>query len=170
MASYYYAGGRKLELALDAEHAAVPVGEALRLGVTLPKGQRELPGEVSLVRRDELTKQQLQVLQHAGALRTVYRYRGTLMVPLPEVRVELEEGQLDSVLQALKQASIAAEVDDSTPGRLLVRPKSNLGDDALSLANEITERAKPAMSSAKMVQVTARPDLNQSKQRAPLRR
>lgn len=165
MAPYYYAGGHKLELELDGEHAAVPFDEARRLGVSLPKGQRELPGGMALVRHDELSSPQRASLERAGALRNVYVYRGTLMVPLPEVRVELEGKQREAVLSAIAEATVTADIDESTPDRLLLRPKSNRGDDALTLANEITERANPALSSARMVQVVPRPDVTTRHQR-----
>jgi len=159
MAPYYYAGGRKIELELDREHAAVPLDEARRLGVSLPDDRRELPGDLALVRQDELSPPERASLERAGAMRQVYNYRGTLMVPLPEVRVELEGDQRVAVLSAIAHAKVKADIDESTPGRLLVRLESNLGDDALAQDNTTTERANPALSSARMVQVTARPDV-----------
>jgi hypothetical protein len=165
MAPYYYAGGRKVELGLDTEHAAVPFAEAKRLGVALPKNQRELSGGIALIRLDALSAPRLESLRRAGALRRVYNYGGTLIVPLPEVRVELEAGQREVVLSTIANASVPAKVDESTPGQLLVRPTSNLGDDALTLANEITEKANPALSAARMVQVVPRPDVNVRRKR-----
>jgi hypothetical protein len=92
-------------------------------------------------------------LRAAGALQPVYRSGAALVVPMPEVRVELEGDQRRAALDAIDAAHVAAEVTEETPERLSLRPTSGSGDDALDLANFIHEHAHPAAASVRMLQV-----------------
>jgi hypothetical protein len=166
MGAYYYASGQRVELETDDEHVAVDRNAARRAGLeqqvaTVPAvaGQS---GAVVVTPRSALSAEALATLRKAGAVQPVYRRgRGTL-VPLPEVRVEFDNpGQRQAVqkfLAADRTMPRHSVVDDSDD-RLVIRPASGRGDDALTIANEIYEHAHPAASSVRFLQFVPKPTL-----------
>ncbi len=158
---YFYAQGRRQALVPAADLLAVDRRIALDSSsasevATLPVAST-LPGGLILVKSDKVSGRLRVTLEKTGSVRAVYRSGDHLMVPLPEVRVEFEEGRSAATLKAVRDSHVAFEVTGSTERTLRLRPQSGKGEDALALANYIHEHARPTMSSARMVQVVAPP-------------
>jgi hypothetical protein len=161
MARYYYAGGERRILdpvddrvAIDTRGAADKgLGDAVRALAVASK----LPGGMIIADRSSLSSDLYDRLNAAGLVQPVYRSGAALVVPMPEVRVELEGDQHAAAVEAIDASHVAAEVTDDTPERLSLRPRSGSGEDALDLANFIYERAHPAASSVRMFQVVPKP-------------
>ena len=157
MARYFYAGGERHELAPVDDRLAIDTRGAAGAGLgdavsALPVASR-LPGGMAIVDRAALGDELQARLRAAGAVQPVYRSGAALVVPMPEVRVELEGDQRQAALAAVEASRVAADVTETTPERLSLRPRSGSGDDALDLANFIYEHARPAAASVRMLQV-----------------
>ena len=166
MGAYYYAGGRKVELESDAEHVAVDQRAAERAGLAaqVKTASEDMPrqgGGVVLAPRSALDPKTIARLREAGALQPVYRHNRAVMVALPEVRVEFDTpAQRRAVLDVLAESqTVPHNISDSTDDGLIVRPASGNGDDALRIANEIYERARPAAASVRFIQFVPRPSV-----------
>ncbi len=108
--------------------------------------------------RSKLDESSLRQLRAEGALQTVYRRGQALMVPLPEVRVEVDdERQRRAVMAAIAKAPHPVELCEETENVLVLRPKSKSGDDALDIANFVFETARPAAASVRLIQFVPRP-------------
>lgn len=157
MGRYYYAGGRRVAIAKDARRLAVdrPRARAAGLGPAvegLPA--RQLPGEVLLIERSAIEESLLRKLRNAGALRSVYRREAALLVPLPEIRVELDDArQREAVMRSLASAPYAANVTEPVENWLLVTPKSGSGEEAIDIANHLHETARPGAASVRFLQL-----------------
>ena len=105
MTRYYYAGGRRIALEADPDLVAIDEQRADAAGPrpgAVDASARRLPGGVVIVPRSTIDDAQLATLRDAGALRPVYRHDGALMVPLPEIRVEVDNvKQRKAVMQSL---------------------------------------------------------------------
>jgi hypothetical protein len=159
---YYYAGGRRIELEPDDRYVAVDEKVAQAAGVPMQAAghspARRLPGGVIVSPRSGLSKARLERLSQAGALRPVYRRDRSMLVPLPEIRVEYDNArQRAAVKAAISQAPCEAEVADENADGLVLRPTSGRSDDALALANYIFEKAHPAAASVRFVQFLPKP-------------
>lgn len=159
---YYYAGGKKLGLDPDDDWVVVDTLAAgddvnARLQAAQVEPSR-LPGNLLMTSRAALAADDLGSLESAGALRPVFRRDQALMVPLPEVRVEFdseqERAQVKSFVAGLKGA---VSVTEDASDRLVLAPTSGNALDALELANEIYEHARPAASSVRFLQMTPSP-------------
>src|SRR6188508_1401530 len=163
MTRYYYAGGRRIELELDEHYVAVDEKAADAAGVSMEAGSataRRLPGGVTVSPRSGLSEAGLERLSQAGALRPVYRRDRSVLVPLPEIRVEYDNArQRAAVKAAIPQAPCEAEVTDESANGLVLRPTSGRSDDALTLANYIYEQAHPAAATVRFVQFVPRADV-----------
>ena len=157
MQRYFYADGKRHDLdavgdrvAIDARGAASTelrdVVRALPVASTLPSG-------MVIVERSAIAKGDYDRLSSAGLVQSVYRYGESLVVLMPEVRVELDQDQHGAALDAVKASRVRAQITDDTPERLSLRPESGKAEDALDLANFIYETARPAASSVRMIQV-----------------
>ncbi len=161
MTRYYYAGGHRIDLEVDDDLVAVDeqVAEAGGVGGA-PEGAaaRRLPGGVVVTRRTAIAAPRLAALEQAGAIRPVYRHERALMVALPEIRVEVDTPrQRKAALAAIATAPFDVDIDDAQADRIVVRPRSGRSDEALAVANHVYERAHPAASSVRFVQVVPRP-------------
>jgi hypothetical protein len=161
---YYYAGGKRVELQVDPDRVGVDSARAANAGLEaeLARAQKagtRLPGGIFVVKRSVFTKAEISRLDAAGAARTVYRVGAVTTVPMPEVRVEFGKGRLAATLAAAKSAGVAAQIDEESNERLILRPKSGSGEDALRLANFIYEKAHPTASSARLLQIAPRADV-----------
>jgi hypothetical protein len=164
MGRYFYAGGERKALDPVDDRVAIDTRGAARAGLgdavsALPVVS-QLPGGMTIVDRATLSAELCERLKATGLVQPVYRSGNALVVVLPEVRVELEADQRAAALDAIDASRVAAEVTDDTPERLSLRPRSGTGEDALDLANFIYERAHPAASSARMVQVVPKREVN----------
>jgi hypothetical protein len=163
MTRYYYAGGRRIELEPDDQYVAVDEKAADAAGVPVEAGNapvRRLPGGVTVSPRSGLSEARLERLSQAGALRPVYRRDRSVLVALPEIRVEYDNAkQRAAVKAAIPQAPCEAEVSDESVAGLVLRPTSGRSDDALVLANYIYEEAHPAAASVRFVQFVPKLDV-----------
>lgn len=165
MGTYYYSGGRKLLLERDHDHVAVDQRAAERAGLGAmlldTNGLVQRGVGVLLTPRSALEESTLASLQEAGALQPVYKGDKATIVVLPEVRIEFDDAkQKSSVMAALSDATAPAfEIIDDGEDRLVVRPTSGHGDDALKLANYIHERAHPPSATARFMQFLPKPSL-----------
>ncbi len=161
MKSYYYAGGRKIELEADDEHVAVDrvVAEAAGLtGSAIGVGLPDLRSGVVLSEKSSLGDNLLDSLHGAGALRPVFRHNQAVLVALPEVRVEYDDlTQRNAVKKLLASDFHDAAISEETDDRMILTPRSGDARDALKMANKIFENAHPAASSVRFVQFIPKP-------------
>ncbi len=162
--AHYYADGKRISIEADTAHVAVDqarVGKdelSLLLGSVLGSSPH-VPGGLLVVPRAALDPRALERLTALGALRPVYRRGHALMVPLPQVRVELEgEAQRRAVLEAIPRSPYQVRIADDRPEYLTLDVPSGDGDEALSVANFLYETAHPAASSVRFVQFVPRPE------------
>ena len=166
MGAYYYAAGRRVQLESDEERVAVDKSAAERAGLdahvrrATEDGPRQGRGVV-LVQRSALGEKTIASLRDAGALQPVYRHKDAVMVALPEVRVEFDTPeQRRAVMDVLAGShALPHKISESTDERMIVRPESGDGEDALKIANEIYERAHPAAASVRFIQFVPKPSV-----------
>jgi hypothetical protein len=158
--AYYYAGGERRGLG-DSDLVAVDldaVGDLEKEVLQELRGTgRPLTGAVVLV--DAATARRLlgDRLEEAPGVHPVYEAEGALVVVLPEVRVE---GGVEALRRVQERSSARAGVDASE-GRLVLRPRSRRGQEALELANELTESAEEDeldLAQPRFLRITERPD------------
>ena len=164
MDRYYYAGGQRVPIEADETQVAVDQGRADAAGLrsmlarVAGMGGPRLPGGVILAPRSSLDENGMDRLRKAGALRPVYRHQGAVMVALPEIRIEVDdEKQRKAVIASIPRAPHPVEISEDTEDRLVLRPKSGSGDDALDVANFVFEQAHPAAASVRFVQFVPKP-------------
>ena len=117
-----------------------------------------LRGSVVLLRSDDLAAAVVDALESVGALHPVYTSEdGALLVVLPEVRVEVEDEAQAAKLRKHLDKTGSVEVVRDTGELLVLRPTSHRGDDALELANDITEFVDPPLAQARFLRVVPRP-------------
>jgi hypothetical protein len=153
---YYYAGGKRIPLELDPEHVAVDLGvvesrEGKRPDPATVEGAEELRSGLYLVERSALSADVRQRLDQEDALLPVFHYEDALVVILPEVRVEVAAGGETEVHRFLEQADVPNEILADRGTRLVVRPDSGRGEDALRLANELQESVPVEMAQARFL-------------------
>jgi hypothetical protein len=160
---YYYAGGKKIALKRDDELVAFDEAAAASAGVDARRldaasGVRRGPGGVLVAPRRSLGERQMASLRKANALLPVFRRDQAILVALPEVRVEFDDAKERKAVKALLASKAdAVKVTQDADDLLVLRLSSGDGDDALTLANQIYERARPAASSVRFIQFVPRP-------------
>ena len=159
--AYYWAGGRQVPLSAD-HHLAVnqnaandhglwngelsAVAEAA--GTDIGHGLVVLPG-------NSVSEQLRDHLDQSGASAPVYRSGDSLIVVLPEVRMEATPGEGAAKVRTVIEANDAsAAVEEPTPGRFHVTPSSGRGADALILANKVAEEADPQAAQARFLRIS----------------
>lgn len=161
--SYYYAGGEKIHIEPDPNWIAVdlsrvkPVSAAVREFLTERKRDKGLYTSITLVERAAVPKQVLGQLERQAAIYPVYRHGKTILVVLPEVRVELSEFQKESVRTFASQGPVRAAIDKEQDDRMVLRPVSGNGADAITLANKLHETIHPKMAQARFVRIVPKP-------------
>ena len=145
---YYYAGKEKIELtpaddlfAVESKDVRSVVEASQSFGSALTDGLR-------LVTKDELGDA-VKELSSTRPKYPVYRSNGAIVVALPEVRVEesrkAHRAKLDKWLaQHGDEVTMVSRDDD----RMVLKPVSGLGVDALRIANELTKDVSPEMAQA----------------------
>jgi hypothetical protein len=161
-AYYYDADGSQVRLhasdafAVDwgaAEKASVPAGDL----AALREHGTELRGDVAMVPASAVPTPVEEALDAAGALHPVFRSDdGALVVVLPEVRVEAADAAQAAKVREVVDSTDSEMVRD-TGEQLVVRPTSQRGADALTLANRIEEEVHPLMTQARFLRVVPRP-------------
>lgn len=153
--AYYWAGGQKVPLlpcdqvVIDLDSGAA--GAARPELETLGRQGRQLLR--SLVMVPKAAVQELLGSSSAGVHPVFRTEDGTLLAVLPEVRVEAPPGRLEEVGRSLTDAHITERSEE----RLVLVPDSDRGEDALRIANELSERGGVEVSQARFIRVVARP-------------
>lgn len=176
---YYYAGGERVTLEPDPAHVALQLNAAGAADAATRSRSRGAPERIEK-RRAALGPQARDlgagvVLLDAAARCAaddaddaddattearlpVFRSGSTLLVALPEVRVEDDDPQAMARLQAwLREGPGRAEVVESRPGRLTLRAGPTLAHDGVALAREVVERCGVASASPRLLRVTPAP-------------
>jgi hypothetical protein len=170
---YYYAGNDRIALKRASGLVAVDVtslAPALARQVEGVAKKGGAPGRrgIVIVRRDALpsgARTQLESRRRA-LMPVVQDDDGSLIVVLPEVRVENDDDTATS--RVLRWLRLRKDVEfDVEPDRIVVRPLSHDGRDALHLANEIQEELKPSLSQARFMRVVRRPGVRGPSGRKP---
>lgn len=162
-ASYYYANGEKIHIERDAARIAVdlsqvkPVSAAVREFVAQRKRDKTLYRSITLVKRAAVPKEVLSQLERQAALYPVYRYGRAILVALPEVRVEVSEPQKESIRTLASQGPVRAAIKEEQNDRMVLRPVSGNGADAITLANTLHETIHPKMAQARFVRIVPKP-------------
>lgn len=145
-AQYYYAGGEKVELTPDPELVAVHESDA-------PAGAgRALTDGLRLVAKSVLGKLK-------GPTYPVFKADGALVVALPEVRVEEGRAGIRAKLHKwLEKHGARVEVTSRDDDRVVLKPASGTGEDALALANDLAEKVGPEMAQTRFIRVVPQPD------------
>jgi hypothetical protein len=157
---YYYASGHPVELTLDGNWLAIDTrqfktaGISPRLQATLLKDARPLRGDLILVKRQLLTPKQLDALTRHGAAHPVFQSKGALLIALPEVRVEESSSQRRRALvRWIREHGDVAEIVDDNGERIVLRPTSGQGADAIILANQLNEQFRPELAQPHFLRV-----------------
>lgn len=162
MDAYYYAAGEKVELTPSNEYVAIKQDVAQQLGIDLQLGEDagvivRAGAGLLVVQCTALPPHVLERLQQAKAVHPVFHRGSTVVVALPEVRVEFDGSrQRKLVMNALPKAPKHTIVED-TADRLVVAPASGNAEDALDLANRIHEQVKSASAAPRFVQFVPKP-------------
>lgn len=164
MAPHYWAGGERHALEPAADWLAIDTRAADEAGLgrevaALPVGST-LPSGMIFVERADCDDDLCTRLSAAGAAREAYRSGRALVVLMPEVRLEIDEGRDGDALRAVEASGVPAEITDEGSGRMTLRPRSGKGEDALDLANYLHKHLRPAASSVRMLQVVPKPPRN----------
>jgi hypothetical protein len=157
---YYYASGKAVRLTPDEEWIAVDTRRSeaavspADLKALLRDASRPLRGDLVLVRRDALSSRQLDALAKQGAIHPVFHAGGAMLVALPEVRVEESSPERrQAVHRWLRRHTRDAELVEDRGDRIVLRPTSGRGQDALSLANDLTEQVGPEMAQPRFLRI-----------------
>ena len=162
--AYFYAGGERVLLDPAKDFYAVDlnrlgIGTKLRqrvegllnsIGVSTRRG-------VAVVPRSEIPPNVANDLHGHGAFQPVYEDRSSLLVVLPEIRIEearpgVQKQIHDWLIKKERAFNIRTRQE-----RTEVQPKSGNGGDALRLANEIQEQLAPELVQARMLRIRAKP-------------
>jgi hypothetical protein len=155
---YYYSSGQKIPLQPDDRLVALDSSKIGELTEAV-KTAVPLSGSLLLVDKRELTDPMVEKLQKLaatpGATYDVFTAKDAKLVVMPEVRVEVDTVAQDKRIKQLlrKRQDIKIEEHD---GQYNLTVSSSR--DALDLANEIWETARPAASHPRFLRITRRPD------------
>ena len=168
MKAYYYAGGTRIELQPDDEHVAVDRSRVPASLVDMLSADASasatahgdiVVAPVKLINQ-ALDAREVAALRREGALGPVYRRDLAMLVPLPEVRVEVDDDrQRDAVKRYVAAGAGDWIIAEESSDRLVLKPRSGRPLDALNIANEIYEKAHPAASSVRFLQFVPRPSV-----------
>ena len=162
--AYYYASGSRILLEPDQEYIALDANPAREIDssskarVPLPKSARQLRGNIFLVPKADLSEDAETHLRQEGSIQPVYLCDGARLIVLPEVRAEdpspTARARIRGWVEAQKNhATIVEERGD----RVVLRPNSGSGNDALQLANRMYEELAPEMVQVRMIRVLPKP-------------
>jgi len=157
---YYYASGHRVDLTLAETWLAIDTRQfkaartSPRLQAALLKDAHPLRGELILVKRQALTPKQLDVLTRHGAAHPVFQSNGALLIALPEVRVEESSSQrLRALLRWIREHGDVAEIVEDGGEKIVLRPTSGRGADAITLANQLNEQIGPELAQPRFLRV-----------------
>ena len=160
---YYYANGQKIKLEPVDEFRAIDP-HRIRSGTKLRRDVEKLIRDtgsrayrnVSIVPTEAVPVEMSEELSTRNAFQPVYKRGDSMMIFLPEVRIEEDRPEYRKKIQSmLKKLEPDLSIDQRSY-RTKVKPKSGRGADALDLANEIQETVAPDFVQARMLRVTPR--------------
>lgn len=161
---FYYASGKRIDVTLDDELLAIDQDLAAKAEVSslqrkrLREASRPLRGDLVLIPADSISPSTQESLKKAGAVQRVFRADDTTLVVMPEVRVEDNSQDRGKVLrQWLAEHSDVAQVLTDNGDRLVLRPVSGQGTDALRLAAQLTEEVHVQSAQPRFMRVVRRP-------------
>ena len=163
-AAYYYAGGKRVALetatdlvAVDDARLAAQLPDLLASDDALQAGQ-SLRGGIRLIHTKALAAGTFDALKRTGVTQPVFRQDGTILIALPEIRVEDEsEAKLDKVRKfAANQVEPIAE---GAEGRMTLQPLSAKGEDAMHLANTLIEQYELTSATPRFLRIVPNPDV-----------
>jgi hypothetical protein len=159
---YYYASGHSVDLTLDETWLAIDTrqfkaaGTSARLQAALLKGAQPVRGDLILVKRQALTPKQLDALTRLGAAHPVFQSKGALLIALPEVRVEESSNQRRrALLRWIREHADNVEIVEENGEKIVLRPTSGQGSDAITLANQLNEQIGPELAQPRFLRVVA---------------
>jgi hypothetical protein len=162
--TYYWAGGRKVRLlpsnqvAVDLVRAQLSDLEPKQLAEIRRRG-RSVNDGLMILGEAQFDEYERAELEAAAALQPIYASSdGTLIIVLPEVRVEISDPDKGrSFLNNFAGSDRGLQLSESKPGRFVIKLGKGNGDDALLLANELVETLHPDLAQARFVRLTDRP-------------
>ena len=164
---YFYAAGKRVTLqverrlwALDTEALALAaIADSIRQEILA--ASRSLRGKYVLAR---VPAAALEALRAVHAVQPVYRWEDTVMVALPEVRVEESRPEpLRRLREWLASRRLRIEVSETEAGRLTLRPASGDAAEALAIANALQEEIEPELAEARFIRTVPSPDLQKAR-------
>ncbi len=162
--SYYYSGGKRIALepdertiAVDLRRARAAASPQVREWAERSGGLASVKDGIALVPRAEIPAEVLAGLDQEGAIHPVFRYGRARIVVLPEVRVEVAGAEEQRLRRALEKGDFQAEVEHDDGERLVLRPRSGRGIDALALANALHEKVAPSLAQARFLRIVPKP-------------
>jgi hypothetical protein len=168
--AYYYANGKRIDLAVVTNRLAVPKVEptekdagksragGLRAGAreAIQKG-RTLTNGLVLVDAEKLDAVDRQELEAMEGAQRVFQCQGALVIALPEIRIEdSRPAKLAAVKKWLKRHEATLDVEEAG-NQITVRPRSKQGLDALSLAAKINEELQVELAQPRFVRIVPSP-------------
>ena len=160
-APYYYASGERVALEPDADHVALDLGTAparsrSKTATAMPRAELQQRGR--MLNDSVLLVTGAAPAGHASLQLPVFRSGSTLLVALPEVRVEDDDPESLRRLHAWLAAEPGrADVTDQVPGRITLRAGPVYGHDGVTLAREVVERCGVQSASPRLLRVTPGP-------------
>lgn len=151
---FYYANGQKIDLE-PADDLAVIEGKATRApAASSTSVSRPLVDDLRLVSKSDVLPAAPSKPQYP-----VFRSQGSIVVVLPEVRVE----ETRAAYRAKLDSWLAEHADDVTvvsrdDDRVSLKAASGSGEDALAIANKLAEEVRPEMAQARFIRVTPSPN------------
>ena len=160
---YYYAGGKRIELIREED--LIAVDEVSVASAQLPQEIRdeisrvgkELRNGMSLVSRKDLSERAAAVIREECVTQPVFRQGDSVVIVLPEVRVEGSEDDTDRAKAWLNRHAKGAKVEHRRQGQIVVHPASDRGDAALELANQLHEEVGVESAQPRMLRIVERP-------------
>jgi hypothetical protein len=130
---FYYANGQKVPLKVAEDYIAIASGsikgllkDSLRLGGVTVVGEKATPPA------------EFKAIKDNPDARAVYVFGETLMVPLPQVRVEDPRASvLNKAEKWLRTSAKVADKLERDGHGITFLPASGSADDAVKLANEV---------------------------------
>lgn len=161
---YYYSNGAQIYLTQDPDHIAVDLNrlqESEHSSAAFAELEKEgihLRDGLFIVPRRTLSDSISEMLESIGEIQPVFLHDDTMIVVLPEVRVEIMTNpQRKRIYAFLEEEQHSVEVVSDRGERLVLRPTSGRGVDALDLANRLQEQIRPEMAQARFMRVLLRP-------------
>jgi hypothetical protein len=162
-ADYFYASGKRVPLARATDYFALSSDSLTLAGLSstaqghLKELGLPLRGGIFLYRWSELTENIRAEVEKKCVIHPVYLHQDTLLVVLPEIRVEETRPDHKKRLKDWLNRHKDAEVVRERSQGVVLRPASGSGKTALTLANQLQEEVGPELAQARFIRIVERP-------------